>query len=267
MRREKAVKKDVQKKSYHTDRFYIPKQTNKTPLKDSDFSEIFYAVSENIALLDSYLELGVAVFIVDKKNIRNILLLLKELGYENLSEMSAIDNIAFKKGFDIFYQILSVSPNNSTRRRVRVKCNILENEDMLSVSDIFKCANWSERECFDMFGIRFLNHPFLKRILMPTDWSGYPLRKDYPLKGDEAAQWYEIDRIFGVEYRDIVGPEQRDSASVNRKDSNNYARIGKEVPKGEKIEVDHTDVCYQEKNKPFIIANLSTETKTLQKRI
>lgn len=267
MRRDRSPKKDVQRKSYHTDRFYIPKQSNKTPLKDSDFSDIFYNVNENIPLLDSYLELSVGVFIVDKKHIRNILLLLKNLGYQNLSEMSAIDNIAFKKGFDIFYQILSVSPENSKRRRVRVKCNISENEDMLSVSDIYKCANWSERECFDMFGIRFLNHPFLKRILMPTDWSGYPLRKDYPLKGDEAAHWYEIDRIFGVEYREVVGPEQRDSGSVKREDSINYARIGKEVHKGEKIEVEHTDVCYQEKNKPFVIANLNKDTKTLQKRI
>lgn len=68
-----------------------------------------------------------------------------------------------------------------------------------------------------MFGIIFEGHPCLQRLLMPHDWVGHPLLKSYPLQGDEYAQWYEIDRIFGKEYREIIGAEQRDSARIDSK--------------------------------------------------
>lgn len=85
---------------------------------------------------------------------------------------------------------------------------------------------------YDMFGIFIINHPNLKRILMPDDWFGHPLLKTYPLKGDEFARWYEIDKIFGKEYREVVGEEQRDSGFADDKDTLNFARLYHEVPKG-----------------------------------
>lgn len=77
-----------------------------------------------------------------------------------------------------------------------------------------------------------INHPNLKRILMPDDWYGHPLLKTYPLQGDEFAQWYEIDKIFGKEYREVVGVEQRDPGFADDKDTLNFARLYHEVPKG-----------------------------------
>lgn len=71
----------------------------------------------------------------------------------------------------------------SKRKRVRVKCKINEKESIQSVEKLFRCADWSEREMYDMFGVVINNHPFMKRILMPDDWEGFPLRKTYPLQG------------------------------------------------------------------------------------
>ena len=60
---------------------------------------------------------------------------------------------------------------------------------------------------------------------MPKDWVGHPLLKSYPLQGDEYAAWYEVDKIFGKEYRQIIGPEQRDSARIDRNDDKNFSAI------------------------------------------
>jgi NADH-quinone oxidoreductase subunit C len=81
-----------------------------------------------------------------------------------------------------------------------------------------------------MFGIKVNNHPFLKRILMPDDWEGHPLLKTYPMIGDEFASWYEVDKIFGKEYRDVIGPENRDPARIDRYDTKRFSRVGYEVP-------------------------------------
>ena len=86
-----------------------------------------------------------------------------------------------------------------------------------------------------MLGIVFDKHPYLKRLIMPHDWVGHPLLRSYPLKGDEFAQWYEVDKIFGKEYREVVGKEQRDSARVDEKDTFNFAKIGYEQGKGEEL--------------------------------
>jgi len=82
--------------------------------------------------------------------------------------------------FEVIYHLHSTERNNRLRLKVRVR----ENEpEVDSVTGVWRGANWYEREVFDMFGIRFRNHPDLRRILMPTDWEGYPLRKDYPVHG------------------------------------------------------------------------------------
>ncbi len=139
-----------------------------------------------------------------------------------LSEMSAIDWLATEGKFEIFYQMLSMSK----RKRVRIKCKIDEKESIQSVEKLFRCADWSEREMYDMFGVVVNNHPFMKRILMPDDWEGFPLRKTYPLQGDEFAAWYEVDKIFGKEAREIIGPENRDPARIDRYDTERFSRLG-----------------------------------------
>jgi NADH-quinone oxidoreductase subunit C len=80
--------------------------------------------------------------------------------------------------FDIVYNLYSI-PGNT---RVRLKCGVNEDEGIESVTGVWPAANWMEREVFDLFGIPFRNHPDLRRILLPPDWEGHPLRKEYPLE-------------------------------------------------------------------------------------
>jgi NADH-quinone oxidoreductase subunit C len=153
--------------------------------------------------------------------------------------------LAARGGFEIVYELLSTSK----RKRMRVKTFVQEDEAIESVNPIFRMADWSEREMYDMYGVKVNNHPLLKRILMPDDWVGHPLRKSYPLQGDEVASWYEVDKIFGKEARDIIGPELRDSACVDRYDTNRFARLGHEVSKGVPISKGNepdTPIRYQE---------------------
>ncbi len=221
-------KDNVQKRAYYNDRFWIAPRVPRLEVEDEVFKQDLESLKKNFKIKDAYIELGQMVLIIDASDNKAVLKHLKEeCGYEILSEMSAIDYLARDGEFEIFYQLLSLQK----RKRVRVKCRIKENEAIESVEPIFRSADWSEREMYDMFGIKVNNHPNLKRILMPEDWHGYPLRKTYPLHGDEAAQWYEVDKIFGKEYREIIGPEQRDPAYVSTTDTCNFARVYHEVPR------------------------------------
>jgi NADH-quinone oxidoreductase subunit C len=221
-------KDNVQKKSYYTDRFWVAPRIPEEEVKDEIFKEDLQKLQKACPVRKAYVQRGQLVILIDAKENFSVLKFLKEeLGYEVLSEMSAIDYLAKDGEFEIFYQLLSLAK----RRRVRVKCRIKENEAIESVNPLFRSADWSEREMYDMFGIEVNNHPYLKRLLMPEDWVGHPLRKTYPLHGDEAAQWYEVDKIFGKEYREIIGPEQRDAAYISTTDTCNFARIHHEVPR------------------------------------
>lgn len=88
--------------------------------------------------------------------------------------------------FEIVYNLFSISTNE----RVRLKAKTSEDAGIDSVTGVWPSANWLEREVYDLFGIRFANHPDLRRLLLPPDWEGYPLRKDFPLEFVENA-WTE----------------------------------------------------------------------------
>jgi len=226
-------RKNAQAKVYYKDRFYVSPQLPKEEV-DSDevFAKDLAAISKKAKIKEAYIQKGQLVIILENRHdIVEVAKLLKnKLTYTQLSELSASDFLADRGEFEVFYQFLSMQK----RKRLRVKYSIKENQAVDSLYDIYKSADWAEREMYDMLGIVANGHPNLKRILMPDDWSGYPLRKSYPLQGDEDAQWYEIDTIFGKEYRDVVGPEIRDTKRVDPKDTENFAKIGKEVPKGAK---------------------------------
>jgi NADH-quinone oxidoreductase subunit C len=220
------------------------------------------ALKEKFEILDAYIQVEqMVVYIKPEDNFEVIKFLKEERTYDQLSELSAIDWLAKKGEFEIFYQLLSMNK----RKRIRVKCFIKENQAIESVEKLFRSADWSEREMYDMFGIEVNNHPFLKRILMPYDWQGHPLRKSYPLQGDEFAAWYEVDKIYGKEARDIIGPEIRDTARVDRYDSQRFARLGHEVPRG--AEVSDNDPInpqeYQEEGGVFMIKKLKKESSVV----
>jgi len=226
-------RKNAQAKVYYKDRFYVSPQLPKEEV-DSDevFAKDLAAISKKAKVKEAYIQRGQLVIILENRHdIVEVAKLLKnKLKYTQLSELSASDFLADRGEFEVFYQFLSMEK----RKRLRVKYALKENQAVDSLYDIYKSADWAEREMYDMLGIVANGHPYLKRILMPDDWSGHPLRKTYPLQGDEAAQWYEIDTIFGKEYRDVVGPEIRDTKRVDPKDTEHFAKIGKEVPRGAK---------------------------------
>ncbi len=246
-------KNNRQKKAYHSDRFRIaPTLPHLNVDSDEVFNDDLEKLKSCLHVKKAYIELDQLVVWVDKDDNCKALEILKENGYENLSDISAVDFIEKSGGFEIFYQLLSMQKH----KRMRVKCFIKQDEQVESVVKVYKSADWAEREMYDMFGIIVLNHPNLKRLLMPDDWHGHPLLKSYPLQGDEDAQWYEIDKIFGKEYRDVVGPEQRDAARVDESDTKNFARLNHEVPYATPPSKEKTTQEYQEEGGINIVKKL-----------
>jgi len=228
-------KNDVQRKSFSSDRFFIkPTLVRKSVEEDAIFADDLSSLQNVVDGIESYIELDHLVLIVEaKENVKIISHLKEELEYDFMIELTAVDYIAKKGGFEIVYEMLSTKK----RKRVRIKAFIQQNETIQTIEPLFRMADWGEREMFDMYGVKVVGHPNLQRILMPNDWQGHPLLKTYPLHGDEKASWYEVDKIFGKEARDVIGPELRDSACVDRYDTSRFARLGHEVHKG----VDITD--------------------------
>ncbi|MBI4876833.1 MAG: NADH-quinone oxidoreductase subunit C [Acidobacteria bacterium] len=100
-----------------------------------------------------------------------------EAGFDYLVDITAVDYPARAERFDLVYVLYSFAAN----QRIRVKTRIPEGFRPESVVGIHLTADWLEREVYDMFGIEFASHPDLKRILMPDDWQGHPLRKDHSI--------------------------------------------------------------------------------------
>ena len=96
-----------------------------------------------------------------------------------LVSLTAVDWPERPKRFDMVYTLHSIPLNH----RFNVVVELGEDEEVASVAGLWKTADWQERECFDMFGVRFTGHPDLRRILLPEWWEGFPLRKDYPVSG------------------------------------------------------------------------------------
>lgn len=120
---------------------------------------------------------------VDRSDIRETCALLRddpECPFNFLSDVTCVDWYPSEPRFEVIYHLLSI-PN---KERVRLKVRLNSDSPVVeSVTSLWPGANYFEREVFDLFGIRFTGHPYLRRILMPEDWEGHPLRKDYPVEG------------------------------------------------------------------------------------
>jgi NADH-quinone oxidoreductase subunit C len=147
--------------------------------------------------------------------------LLKSLRYNFLSTITAVDWPERTPRFDVVYQLLSLPNQCALRLKVRVGKRGEEHPAVASVCSIWPGANWYEREIYDLFGLTFTGHPDLRRILMPQDWTSYPLRKDYPLTGFDLPEphWggqvpYDIDPGVGSQtLRSSDGRELNESRS------------------------------------------------------
>lgn len=103
----------------------------------------------------------------------------RDLGYDFLLDLSSVDNMGEDPRFEIVYGLATTDD----RKHLRVKSPVAEDEEVPTAVDLWKTANWHEREVYDMMGLRFTGHPNLKRILMWEGYPYYPLRKEFPLAG------------------------------------------------------------------------------------
>lgn len=125
---------------------------------------------------------GQLILVVDKKSVVDVCRFLKESGFSFMVDLTAVDFPDRNVRFEVIYNLFSIS----RAERIFVKVNVGLNDLVVpSVTCLWESANWAEREVFDMFGIKFAGHPNLKRLLMPEDFDGNPLRKEFPLNGYE----------------------------------------------------------------------------------
>jgi NADH-quinone oxidoreductase subunit C len=131
-------------------------------------------------LVDAKFDRGELTLTVNKDDIVPALRALQAAGYNAFEDMTAVDWYPSIPRFQLSYHLLS----HALRDRVRL-CALVDEADATveTITSIWQGANYYEREVFDLFGIRFAGHPNLRRILMPDDWIGHPLRKDYPVEG------------------------------------------------------------------------------------
>ena len=135
------------------------------------------------ALLEGKYDRGELTLLIQRERILPVCEFLKtHRGYRYLSDVTAVDWHPSEPRFEVVYHLYC----HERHERLRLKTRLGgEQPEIASVVPVWGTANWCEREVFDLFGIRFAGHPHLRRILMPEDWEGHPLRKDYPVRGGQ----------------------------------------------------------------------------------
>jgi NADH-quinone oxidoreductase subunit C len=121
--------------------------------------------------------------VVDRSRIREACAVLRDdatCDFNFLSDVTCVDWYPAEPRFEVVYHLLSIARKERVRLKVRLNS---ANPAIDSLTPLWPGANYFEREVFDLFGIRFSGHPYMRRILMPEDWEGHPLRKDYPVEG------------------------------------------------------------------------------------
>jgi NADH-quinone oxidoreductase subunit C len=120
---------------------------------------------------------------IERSVVREACVLLRDdsdCPFNFLADVTCVDWFPSEPRFEIVYHLLSIPK----KERVRLKVRLGSSGPALdSVTSVWPAANYFEREIFDLFGVRFTGHPYLRRLLMPEDWEGHPLRKDYPVEG------------------------------------------------------------------------------------
>jgi NADH-quinone oxidoreductase subunit C len=132
------------------------------------------------ALTDARFDRDELTLTIAKEEIIGACKAVQKAGYNFLEDVTAVDWLPAQPRFQISYHILS----HSLKERIRLKVMIDENHISVdSITPVWPSADYYEREVYDLFGVRFDGHPNLRRIMMPEEWEGHPLRKDYPVEG------------------------------------------------------------------------------------
>jgi NADH-quinone oxidoreductase subunit C len=132
------------------------------------------------ALIDAKFDRGELTLTIAADEIQTAAATVQTAGYNFFEDMTAVDWFPSSPRFQLSYHILS----HAYKERIRLRALVDgESPSVASIVPVWPAANYYEREVFDLFGIRFDGHPNLRRIMMPDDWVGHPLRKDYPVEG------------------------------------------------------------------------------------
>ena len=162
-----------------------------TPWEDDLTGRLAAQFGAGIAQFSTYL--GQKFLVAEPGAVLPILEYLKlEEDFDYLVDVTAVDDPKRAERFELIYILYSFARNE----RIRVKTRVAEGQRPASVCGVYLTANWLEREVFDMFGIEFAGHPDLRRILMPDEWQGHPLRKDYGIL-DMDNRW--VKENLGIE--------------------------------------------------------------------
>jgi NADH-quinone oxidoreductase subunit C len=138
---------------------------------------------------------GDTTVVVERAALLDVLRFLKDgpdRGFTFLAALTAVDDYPAEPRFNVLYQLRDLQHVTNLRLKVRLRG---DDAVLPTVTPVFINANWHERELWDMFGITFTGHPDPRRILMPEDWQGHPLRKDYPLGYEEVEFTFNFDEI------------------------------------------------------------------------
>ena len=142
--------------------------------------------------VDSLTYAGQNFFVVDRVIAHGVLRRMAEEGFDYLVDLTCVHYPQRELAFEIVWILYSFPKNE----RVRVKTSIADGEAIPTVTDLWRTANWLEREAYDMFGVTFTGHPDLRRILLPDGWVGFPLRKDHDILKQDA-NW--VQKNLGIE--------------------------------------------------------------------
>lgn len=149
-----------------------------------DILELLY--SNNIDVKESFYDASsILTIIINSDSLLKTVQLFKELNcFDMLLSVSGVD-------YNDYLEVVYLFINSETTQKVALKVRVDSNSPKIpSITDIFPAADWNEREIFDLLGVHFTNHPNLKRILLPEDWIGHPLRKNYVMS-DKRLVWNE----------------------------------------------------------------------------
>ncbi len=163
-----------------------PAQPDEANVHAKDSTQVTAAVRRlreefGSSIADAVVYAGECTVYVEAGRIRDICSFLKEsLGFTYFVDLGGVDRFTEVQRFEVFYNLVNISEGKRLRLKVRVE---EEGAVVPSVMPVFPAANWNERECYDMLGIRFEGHEDLRRMYMPEDFAYYPQRKEFPLLG------------------------------------------------------------------------------------
>ena len=170
----------------------VPAQEN----IQAEVAKIRGAVPEAILHVEEQPERGMFWITVRPRSIQPVLKLLRDdrtLDYKLLADVTCVDRVTERERFNVLYNLYSIT----RKRRLFLRVRVAEGESVPTASGVFPAADWAEREVYDLFGVTFEGHPDLRRIVMPDEWDGHPLRKDYPIVGKKPVILYnDVKDVF-----------------------------------------------------------------------